>query len=299
LTDAPSLEIAAVRFTVSLPAGSRLASNDPPHYGPFLQATRSTPERIDVSARLVLGGAPDTGQLPSLFDTGSSWRAFRDGEDLVLELTLPDIGVSPLWLARVPPGAQEITIHCGPPLVLRESDPVTIRSPLSYPLDELLMMHILPARAGLLVHAAGVRRGETAVVFPGRSGAGKSTLMRGLKGGADLEGLSDDRIVIRKVDSSFKAYGTPWAGTEGVAANASARLGAIVFLHQAPRCRLQRIDARDTLRQLLPTASVLWYDPDRVEQSLAFCDELTSRIPAYDLQFEPGQAVRDVLSDLL
>ena len=180
MTDAPNLEIAAVRFTPFLPAGSRLVTNDP-HYGPFLLATGSTPERIDVSARLVLGGAPDTGDLPLLFDTGSAWCAFRDGEDLLLELTLPETGASPLWLARVPPG------------VPRDHDP--LRTP--------------------------------------------------------------------------------------------------------PRCRLRRIDARDTLRQLLPTASILWYDRERVEQSLAFCEQLTSRIPAYDLHFEPGPAVRDVLSDLL
>lgn len=272
---------------------------DDPSYESFLRPPGPGPDRVDVGVKLLLDEAPDTAGLPLLFDSGSSWRAFRDGEDVLLELRLSDPADCLLWLARLPLDLCEVTIHCGVPLVKRESAGVTLRSPLGYPLDELLMMHLLSAHRGLLLHAAGVRKQDRVVVFPGRSGAGKSSLMRLLAGCEGLERLSDDRIVLREIGGSIRGYGTPWAGTELVAANGSGVVQAIAFLHQARETRIRRIDAREALAQLLPVTSILWFDSDRTRGALAFCEQLLVRVPFYELHFRKHAEVAASLAELM
>jgi len=297
VTNRLDLGIADVQFEVEIPEGVQLAVSQS-EYGPFLGETSPSPARIAVGARLVLGGAPETAALPVLFDTQGGWRAFGCGADVLLELRLPDAEDEPLWLTRLSPGVHEVTIHCGSRLLEEARGCVTLHNPLSYPLDELLMMHILPVHRGLVLHAAGFRQGAIGVAFPGRSGSGKSTLMRLVGRRTGVEGLSDDRVIVREVGGSFLVYGTPWAGTEGVATSASARLGAMAFLHQASDNRLRRLDPKAALQQLLPTASILWYDQDRMTQSLQLCGELARRIPAYELHFTQEAAVYDLLVKL-
>jgi len=291
-----ALEIARVRFVVEHPPGRQLVGD--PRYEPFLGEQASGPGRVDVPVELALDAGPETRQLPLAFDSGGPWRAFRDGADLLLEFR--DETDERLWLARLLPAVARVRIHCGR-FVERVgvAEPGQVPSPLRYPLDQLLMMCLLPHHAGVLVHAAGVRRGEAGAVFAGHSGAGKSTLMGLLAGLAELSGLSDDRVVLREIGGAFRAFGSPWAGTGLVASPDSARLAAIAFLHQAPETRLERIGPQAALGQLLRTASIPWFDEDGMARSLAVCERLLTRVPTYELHFRKHEEVGEVVSGLL
>jgi hypothetical protein len=297
VTDRLDLEIARVRFAICAPPGVHLIEDDP-RYQPFLDCGRDTSESTEVAVALELGGEPDTRGLDVLFETGESWRAYRDGEDVLLQHAIGPERERPLWLARFQVESQRVVVHCGSALIERDSESTTLRNPLHYPLDQLLMMFLLPRHDGLLLHATGVRSERGCAVFPGRSGAGKSTLARLLASRGGLERLSDDRIVVRWIDSSALAFGTPWAGTEQLAANASAELRALVFLHQAEENRLQAIGKAEALRQLLPTASILWFDQQRADASLVLCKRLVERVPAYEIRFRNEPAVYDALAEL-
>ena len=292
-----TFEIARVRFAVEPPPGLRVVLGDP-RYRPFLQEGQPGPGRVEVAVELVLDEGPETLHLPLAFDSGETWRAFRDSDDLLVEFR--GAGGRRVWLARVAPAVARVRLHCGGyPAREGSEDPGLLPSPLQYPLDQILMMCLLPHHAGVLVHAAGVRRGEAAVVLPGHSGAGKSTLMGLLAGRGDLAGLSDDRVVIREIDASFHAFGTPWAGSGLVASRDGACLAAIAFLHQAPETHLERIGPAAALGQLLRTASVPWFDGDGLTRSLAVCEGLLARVPTYDLHFRKHEEVGEVISTLL
>jgi hypothetical protein len=263
---------------------------------PFLRHAPGVPEPFEYPVDLRLSDLPDTSGLRRVFEA-EGWCGFQDGTDVVLEFRLD--GPRTLWVARVPGAAGPIVVHPGPPLVTRRGDEIRVRNPLSYPLDQLLMMHVLPAHRGVLVHAAGVRRGAGAVLFPGRSGAGKSTISRLLAGRADLERLSDDRMVVRLTEDGASAFGTPWAGNERVAANAGGSLRGVAFLCQSPEHRLVRLDPRDALHRLLPMMSILWHDEERSTRALAAAAELFARVPAYDLHFRRDEGVYEVLAELI
>ena len=298
------MEIARIALHVSAPPGVRIVEENA-ELAPFLSTEPGLAQHQDWPVELRLDRPPDTSTLALLFEA-EGWRAYRDGTDVVLEFRLdgscPGVAAdesSILWTARLPPeSGRPVVVHPGRPLVHRRDGVTIVQNPLSYPLDQLVMMHLLPIHRGLLVHAAGIRRPGGAIVFPGRSGAGKSTLMRLLSDRGDVKRLSDDRMVIRLTEGGAMAFGTPWAGNERVAANDGDELRALAFLRQSPEHRLVRLDPREALHRLLPMTSILWHDAERSTAALEACATLVERVPAYDLYFRRDAGVHAVLSDL-
>lgn len=290
-----ALEIAGFRLRVTPPPGFEAVVDDP-RYASFLRATDS--RAFEVPVELLLGPLPDLRGLAPAFDSGVAWTAYRQGTDLLFDYRLPDSGER-LWTARLSSGAApEVTVYCGERLAGTGEPLRTLHSPLSYPLDQLLLMCLLTLEGGLLVHSAGVRRGDRAVVCPGRSGAGKSTLSRLLEARPDLVRMSDDRMVLRASGARFRAWGTPWAGTERIAESDSAPLVALAFLHQSPRTELRPIGPAEGLPQLLAVGSVPWFDIERATECLAFCDALLREVPLYELHFRRHEEVGEVLEQL-
>jgi len=289
-------EIAGIRFSAQPPPGLDLLLDDP-RYAPFREEGPLGPGRIEVPIDLVPDEGPDIGGLPLTFDSGGPWRAHRDGPDLLLEFSTGPGRDGRLWLARLAPGIARVRLHCGRLLARRRGS--RVESPLHYPLDQLLMMLLLPHHRGVLLHTAGISRGDSAVILPGRSGAGKSTLMNLLANANGLAGLSDDRVVVREIEGALRAFGTPWAGTEPVVSRNSAELRAVAFLHQAPETRLRPIEPREALGQLLQTASIPWFDAESTTRSLAVCDALLERVPLYELHFRKDEEVAKVVCEIL
>ena len=131
-------------------------------------------------------------------------------------------------------------------------------NPLHYPLDQLILMFCLPSHSGVLVHAAGVSRNNKGLLLAGKSGAGKTTFMRQCQMRSDIEGLSDDRIIVRNQNNELRMHGTPWAGEGRVARAQHSTFAALTFLHQSPTNELRKISPQEAFRQLMPTASILW-----------------------------------------
>jgi hypothetical protein len=288
------LDIAGIRFTLEPPAGWRVVEEDP-RYLPFLNGVGVSDHEVTVRLSF---DRPSVEGLPVLFDTGDAWRALRDGEDVLVDMAPPGVP-GRLWTARLRQGRTEVVVYCGPQLVVEDHGGQgvrEIRNPLRYPLDQIVMLGLLPG--GLVVHGAGAVRGGIGLAFPGRSGAGKSTLMRLMREAPGASGLSDDRVALRTTGGAATVHGTPWAGDERVAAQANAPLRALVFLHQAKENRLVPIDAREALTQLLPTVCIPWFEPEGVALGLTVCGALVGMVPAYELHFRPEVAALSVLDDL-
>jgi hypothetical protein len=187
-----SLDVAGLQFVVKPPEGWRVVEDDPRYTG-FLNTP--SPEKTDVIDVDLTFDAPSFDGLPLLFDTGDAWRAFRDGDDILIDMAPPEVP-GRLWTARLKADRRHISIYCGEPLVAGTAGDRQIRNPVRYPLDQILMLGILPSLGRLVVHGAGASRGGVGLGFPGYSGAGKSTLMSLMKRIPDVFGLSDDRIVL-------------------------------------------------------------------------------------------------------
>jgi hypothetical protein len=259
-------------------------------YQPFLNHLTIDPYAINIRIVFELGNRPIPSGFEKVFDCGETWSMLaREEERLIVHTN--SMHESPFWAARFVRGSPEITLFCGEALIVRSADRIVVRNPVSYPLDLVLMMYLLAEREGAILHCAGAIVDGNGFIFPGRSGAGKSTLATAMEFDADVRILCDDRIVVRKIDSSFKAFGTPWLGTAARCRNANASLRGIAFISHGQTNAMKRITVTEALERLLPLVSVPWFDSLVMTDILQLCEELVSTMPCYELQFKPDGAV--------
>ena len=283
------LGLPGVEFTIRTARGIEVIENHPLYSG-FLGGVQSEPPCFGVPVEVVIDKPRPDPAWPVVFDSGESWLAYRDHSDLVFAFRSATEADAFWWTARLNPADPKITVLCDPEVVDRTPALTRIANPIHYPLDQLLTMMLLADRGGCIVHAAGVHRSGSGIACIGRSGAGKTTLMGLLQTRGDLDRLSDDRLILR-VGEPPLVSGTPWAGEGMVAANSTAELAALVFLHQGPTHKLQPISPREAAAQLLPTTSIPWFDEEAMTGCLDTLDRLVRHTPAYNLVFRRDDGV--------
>lgn len=275
--------VAGVRYALADGQGLSFRPESP-NYRNFVFEAEGAIDRI--SLRLERDNFPATNRMVGIFESGQSWALFRDADDYVIEYKPPAYSV-PFWVARVDSRFERAIVHYGESMVSGGSGAHSISDAFLYPLDQLLLMHVLSRRQGALIHAAGLSIDGRGFMFPGKSGAGKSTLSRLFLGRDQVDLLSDDRVVARKLGGAFEVFGTPWAGDAGIAQNRHYPLFGMMFIRHAPENMLRRMSAKEAFESLMPVTSIPWYDETLMSGVLAFCEDLALNIPAYELSFRP------------
>jgi len=290
MADLLEMEIAGVNFIIHC-RDSVILQEFPPIYRPFLEKTPSGNGSITIHIRLELHDIPDIEKMRKIFDTDQSWSMYLDNDEYVMALNPPILKKQVVWLARFNEDFTKTIVYCSD-MLLRETEAGRrVLSPVLYPLDQLLLIHILAQNQGALIHAAGIVSHGKGYIFPGHSGAGKSTLMSKLATCKGFSFLSDDRVTVRKIDDRFMAYGTPWAGDAGIAENRGVPLNGIFFISHGSFNRIEEMEPRQALEKLMPVTSVPWYHEKMMTKVLSFCEGLVSNVPAYTLFFKPDTEV--------
>lgn len=287
-----STEIAGVLLAVS-GRDCIVHQGHEPAYGDFVKGVADTTP--DISVSVIVGCLPDMSGAKRIFSSDSSWSLWAKGDENYLVLDPHAIGTGPLWIAKTDLSFKTVTLFCSEQLVRHEGGDLLIDNPMRYPLDQIILMNYLALRGGAIFHAAGAVLKNKGYIFLGRSGAGKSTLIRQFIAKQRGEVLSDDRMVVRMIDGTFTAYGTPWPGDAGIAANKGIPLSGAFFISHARENRVREMSRKEAFERLLPVISIPWYDKHMTEKLLASCDELVSQVPAYELSFKPSNEVVDIL----
>ena len=170
--------------------------------------------------------------------------------------------------------------------------------PLEYPLDELLMGHLLGQGRGAEVHSCGLvdAQGE-GHLFVGHSGAGKSTMARLWDQHQSVQILSDDRIVLRQSGQELWMYGTPWHGEAGFSCAARGPLSRIYFLKQGPQNELLPTPAAEAVARLFAASFPPFYSPGGLDGTLGFFEEVVNAVPCRELRFLPDETVVPFISE--
>jgi hypothetical protein len=233
-----------------------------------------------------------------IFDSGGNWTLYLEREGYLMEFR-PPLSRELFWLARFNRDFSEVKVFCGSQLMIKQGETNSILNPLSYPLDQILLISILARNKGALVHAAGIEVNGKGYIFPGRSGAGKSTISNLFDTLDNMKLLSDDRVIVRNIGDDFIVYGTPWPGEAGIAHNRRASLGGIFFIFHGATNSIRGIEPKTAVERLLPVTSIPWYDKKVIPGMLDFCEDLVSNVPIYELHFKPGSEVVYVLEEFL
>jgi hypothetical protein len=220
------------------------------------------------------------------FVSGGLWTAFAEKTGTKFYFSSPTLGPAPYKAAWF-----DESFDRGHLVLNRSSFPQDRPIfPLEYPIDELVMMHRLSLGEGVEVHALGLAdRDGSGYLFLGHSGAGKSTTARLWQAQPGVQLLSDDRIIIRKIDDRYHMYGTPWHGDAGVATAGSAPLTAIFLLEQAPHNQLLPLPQTQAAAELFARCFVPYYREAGLKFTLSFFDELSRSIPCSTFRFAPTE----------
>jgi hypothetical protein len=107
--------------------------------------------------------------------------------------------------------------------------------------------------------------------------------------------LSDDRIILRRVGSSFTMYGTPWHGEAALAAPASAPLTGVFFLEHGAANALVPLGSAAAVTRLFACGFPPFHDRSGLDFTLAFFAELAAEIPCHELHFAPDAQVVEMV----
>jgi hypothetical protein len=267
-----------------------------PAFGAQIDLFRSelTPCDIEINLKWTERLSQLIGQ--PLFDSGSVWKVYEDGDGLTFDFASPAISPEPYKRLHVDrefrQGCVLLNQNCFP-------DPATC-NPLEYPLDELVVMHRLGRERGVEVHAAGLRDSDgTGYLFLGHSGAGKSTTTRLWNQQHSMTVLSDDRIILRETDGEIWMHGTPWHGEAAFAAPDKAQIDRLFILEHAPDSalanRITPVRGGQAVGEIMARSFLPFYDAAALENTMSFLQEIVAAIPCYRLEFRPdGSAVEAV-----
>lgn len=226
--------------------------------------------------------------MKKIFDTRESWSLYAD-EKRFWAVYQPPLQAAPFWVAGFDRRASRVDFHSP-----AADGPV---HPVAYPLDQLLLMHYFAGRKGLLTHAAGWVHGGKAHLFAGASGAGKSTISELLAAAETGKMLSDERMIVREIRGKMTAFGTPWAGTAGIARSGQAPLAGIFFLKHGKTNRIEKLEPAAAADRLLPMISIPWYDADVAAPVIAFARRVCAAVPCHEYSFTPGRAAVDFIAE--
>ena len=250
--------------------------------------------QADVEIRARWTDTPVDGGGRLIFDSGGAWRLHQSDGEFLFSFRSSLGGAVPYKTARFNPtftvgDVQLYRPHVDPP----SSEAVY---PLDYPLDELLMIHVLSQGKGVEIHGCGLLDGAgRAYVFAGQSGAGKSTLARLWGTHADVTLLSDERVVLRTDRDRIAVYGTPWHGDALLASPRSGELAAVFFLNHGTTHAVVPTGGSLAAARLFACSFLPFHSAEAVDRTMAAVEQVIRDVPCYDLWFAPDPTVIEVL----
>jgi len=175
--------------------------------GSSLEPFRAEARASDISIQIEWESDLPPTHGRQLFDSGCTWRLYERETEFQFDFHVPTLGMRPYKRLLIDKSFSTATLQMNEEAFMRAAHALT---PLTYPLDELLIMHRLTQEKGIELHGCGiVRRDGVGNLFVGHSGAGKSTTTRLWTAREQVEVLSDDRIIVRR-DEGGSGVGTPF-----------------------------------------------------------------------------------------
>lgn len=248
----------------------------------------------DVTVQAKWGELRDPVTGDETFDSGGLWKLYWQNSHYLFRFISPVFGLFPYKQACFSTDftSGEVVLHRE---YFDHRQPVNA---LEYPLDELLMVNLLTLGRGVEVHACGIEDSDgRGYLFLGQSGAGKTTTARLWNEASGIQVLSDDRIILRRLDGKIWMYGTPWHGEAEFAYSTRTPLTQIFFLGRGERNQVVPVRSPEAVARLMACSFVPFYNAAALDYALAFFEHLMKTIPCGELRFAPDERVLDFVRE--
>ncbi len=264
----------------------------PPFDGTLLSAfEEACPGAADVRIRFVFAELPELsaavpGEAPFYSDGQRSY--FRTAEGKVRLVTDEKDGL-PLYLDRPEEGGRNI--------LFRKEKASYLSSFLA--LDFLDLPRRMAEADAFFLHASWVGTEGQALLFTAPKQVGKSTqaaLWERFRGASVING---DRVLLRRENGSWLAYGSPYCGTSHITHNACMPVKGIVLLSQAPESRARKAGPGQGFRALMDGASFDLHDRDALAAASTLLQQAALELPFYSLAATPDEQAVIALEAIL
>lgn len=237
----------------------------------------------EVSLYTHYGHLPKSKLGEKIFDTGTTWSLYQNNGKRILKTSSKAVILEP-------------DFKSGDIYIRTQGTKRKVEYPLSYPLDEVLMINLLAReQRGVIIHSCGASSKGEGLLFVGISQMGKSTMANLWKSEKEVTILNDDRMIIRKKNGRFWIYGTPWHGNAKVCSPERAPLEKIFFLGHAKKNSIKKIEPLEAASRLIVCSFPTFWDKKGMEFTLKFCAELAQKVSCYELGFVPNERVLDLV----
>ncbi len=168
--------------------------------------------------------------------------------------------------------------------------------------DELMIAavySVLCRSKTLFLHSSTVDYNGSGIVFVGPSGIGKTTQAELWQKYAGAEIINGDKIFVKRKESGFYAFASPWKGSSPYCLNRNVPLKAIVALRQSKTNRIRPLKSEELLEYLVPHIFLPFWDEKCMEAALETLDLFLSEIPVFLLECRPDEDAVNITKNVV
>lgn len=147
----------------------------------------------------------------------------------------------------------------------------------------------------MILHAACIDTEFGGILFSGPSGAGKSTQAKLWTRHRGARMLNGDRTILSADTGSWRAYGSPYAGSSRCYVNACCCVNAVIFVKKASACSLRRMYRGEAFQRIYGELTVNSWDRTYVNRICDMTEKLIQEVPVYELSCTPDERAVDIL----
>jgi len=215
-----------------------------------------------------------------LFEGGVRWRLYQKNGNYLVEYLKPRTK-STNFFCLFKKDFSKGTVYLTHPNQLGHLQPIL----------QLVTSNLLPQHQGIMVHASGIVIKEKGYLFVGPSGAGKTTLANFWNKEKGVTVLNDERLIVRRKNSAFWLYGTPWNTTFSGCSSKSAPLKKVFFISHAKKNTLQKATSPAIFFDLFSQLFLPYWNPASVRKTFKICENVLTEIPTFRLGFVKDRCI--------
>ena len=125
------------------------------------------------------------------------------------------------------------------------------------------------------------------IILTASSGTGKTTHARLWREYENALIINGDRVLIRKEEGQWYAFGTPWSGSSGECVNRKVSLDAVVFLNRGQINEVYPVSPIQGMEKILPRIiAPKWHEKYSL-MAIDLAIKCLEEIPLYELYCRP------------
>lgn len=162
-----------------------------------------------------------------------------------------------------------------------------------------IMIIALAKKHGLIIHSSSIIWNNKGILFSAPAGTGKTTHTHIWKQLYNTPVLDGDATACRIINGKPYVYGLPWCGTSGEFMNYSVPIAAIVFLQQAEKNSIIKLDLHEAFIRLASRCFLMPWSENMANKFIDIIQEVAVCTGCYLLNCRPDREAAELVKSTL